>query len=217
MQPNRLYGALDFTYVLLEQYKALALKEDEVAVILMIDHLLGQGNRMITSDALALKMALPTKEIEKILADLLKRGLVEYVPGGKGLKTSLEPLRKRVYEDFSRRMEKEEATMGSAEKAEEIKAAGSFLEDKLNRSLTPLEQSTLQDWFALGYSLAEIREAVLDTLVKGTRSFKAFEKSLKANRRKRDIEKEGTTAVGENYDKDIEETFALARKLFGDN
>ena len=39
--------ALDFRYLLLEYYKKLRLSENEVMVILMIDHLLEQKNTLI--------------------------------------------------------------------------------------------------------------------------------------------------------------------------
>ncbi len=217
MKKNSLYGALDFPYVLLEQYKSLAIKEDELAVILMVDHLLKQGNKMVTSDSLALKMNIPVKDIERILSSLLKRGLVDYVKGSKGMKTTLDPLKERVYGDFSKRMEKEEAAMTDAEKAEEIGETGRFAEEKLGRSLTPLEQSTIQDWFLLGYGAEDIKNAFLDCLSRGTRSFKAVERQLKAFRRRDDFAAEKNSAVGESYDRDIKETFELAKKLFGDD
>ena len=47
--------ALDFEYLLLEFYKTLNIQEREVVIILMIEHLLKQGNDFITSDLLALK------------------------------------------------------------------------------------------------------------------------------------------------------------------
>ncbi len=216
MQKNRLYGALDFEYVLLEQYKSLALTENELAVILMIAHLQKQGNRMITADALALKMSLRPSEIEKILSALLKRNLIDYVPEKKGMKTSLEPIQERVYTDFAKRLEREEETIANAEKAQEISEIAGFIEQKLGRSLSPLEQTTLQEWFVLGYSKEDIKDAFLDCLSAGNKNFKAVERALKQLRKRRDIEKEGHSAVSEAYDADIDETFALAKKLFGD-
>ena len=53
--------ALDFRYLLLEYYKKLRLSENEVMVILMIDHLLEQKNTLITPDLLSLKMNIVAK------------------------------------------------------------------------------------------------------------------------------------------------------------
>ena len=40
-------NALNFSYLLLDYYKELNIKENELAVILMIDHLLSQDNEFI--------------------------------------------------------------------------------------------------------------------------------------------------------------------------
>lgn len=65
--------ALDFKYLLLENYKRLKISELELATIFMIDHLINQGNPFVNADLLSLKMNLDVKEIDKILASLLKR------------------------------------------------------------------------------------------------------------------------------------------------
>ena len=50
--------AIDFRFLLLENYKKLKISENQLAIILMIDHLLSQGNPFITADLLSLKMSL---------------------------------------------------------------------------------------------------------------------------------------------------------------
>ena len=65
--------ALDFRYLLLENYKKLKISENELATIFVIDHLIAQGNPFVTADLLSLKMSLDVKEIDKILASLLKK------------------------------------------------------------------------------------------------------------------------------------------------
>ena len=41
--------AIDFRFLLLESYKKLQIREDELAVIFMIDHLIGQGNPFVNT------------------------------------------------------------------------------------------------------------------------------------------------------------------------
>ena len=48
--------ALDFRFLLLENYKKMKISENELAVIFMIDHLTSQGNPFVTGDILSLKM-----------------------------------------------------------------------------------------------------------------------------------------------------------------
>jgi hypothetical protein len=45
MTKSALMSAVDFRYVLIDSYKRMGLNEDELAVILSIDHLLEQGTR----------------------------------------------------------------------------------------------------------------------------------------------------------------------------
>ena len=42
--------AIDFRYLLLENYRKLKLTEKELATIFMIDHLISQGNPFVTAD-----------------------------------------------------------------------------------------------------------------------------------------------------------------------
>lgn len=215
MKDSSLYGAIDFHYVLLEEYKRLNIDEKTLSVIFMIDHLLSQGNRMVTADILSLKMSLKIKEIDAVLADLLKRGYLVYETDSKGLKANLDPLKKRLYSDMAKRLESEELAKMDAQKTERIASLGAFLESKLDRGLSPIEQSTLREWVSAGYKDEEIKNAVLDCLRAGERNFRSIEKVLRQNRRRKDISKEGSSAVGESYDKNIEETLELAKEIFG--
>ena len=91
--------ALDFRYLLLEYYRKLRLNENELAVILMIDHLLGQKNSLVTPDLLSLKMSLSAKELDKIFVSLIEREFLIF-DTGKKIKVSLKPLKKKLYEVF---------------------------------------------------------------------------------------------------------------------
>ena len=95
-------SAIDFHYVLLDHYKALGIKEDELAVILLIDHLLKQGNDLVTADLLSLKMNLKTKELDSLMVDLVKKGILEYDTSGKTMRTSLKPLEARLVQEFEK-------------------------------------------------------------------------------------------------------------------
>ena len=72
--------AIDFRFLLLENYKKLKISENELVVIFMIDHLVAQGNPFITADLLSLKMSLDIKDIDNLIAaseeELLE--IVEY-------------------------------------------------------------------------------------------------------------------------------------------
>ena len=67
--------AIDFQVLLLDNYKKLKMSESQVVLVLMVDRLVNQGNPLITADLLSLKMSLDIKEIDKLIADLLTRGI----------------------------------------------------------------------------------------------------------------------------------------------
>ena len=94
------FASLDLNFLLLENYKKLGISEPELAVIFMISHLLNQGNLLITNNLLALKMNYQETQIDDIVVSLIKKGFLEFAeaPNG-GIKTSLEPLNKILYND----------------------------------------------------------------------------------------------------------------------
>ena len=85
--------AIDFRFLLLENYKKLKISENQLAIIMMIDHLIEHGDQFVTADLLSLKMSLDIKEIDRLLADLLTRGLMEYTTVNGKTVTSLNPLK----------------------------------------------------------------------------------------------------------------------------
>ena len=92
--------AIDFRYLLIENYKKLKLTENELVTIFVIDHLIGQGNTLITADLLALKMSLSSSDIDKILASLFKKKMIDYVTVKNNTVTTLDPLKEKLYSEF---------------------------------------------------------------------------------------------------------------------
>ena len=92
--------AIDFRFLLIENYKKLKISEEELATIFVIDHLIGQGNPFVTADLLSLKMTLDVKSIDKVLAALITKGFFEYKTQGKKTIATLEPLKVKLYHEF---------------------------------------------------------------------------------------------------------------------
>ena len=161
--------AIDFRYLLIENYKKLKISENELATIFVIDHLIGQGNPFVTADLLSLKMTLEVKEIDKILAGLLTRGFIEYVTQGKKTVTTLNPLKQKLYREFQMTSSFEEASKASQEVKEMINNVYSEFERLLNRPLSQVEFSRIREWVSYGYSDELIINALKETLSKGKR------------------------------------------------
>lgn len=208
--------ALDFRYLLLEYYRKLRLNENELAVILMIDHLLGQKNILITPDLLSLKMSLSSKELDKVFVSLIERGFLIF-DTGKKIKVSLKPLKKKLYEAFEESLAKEHETKISEEKSKALQNIYQVFESELSRPLSPLEFSLIGEWVDHGYSDERIIEALRTALSKGKKTLKSVDKILLQWQARDDIEKSGSTAIKDDWDKDIEKTMEIIKTKWLDD
>lgn len=202
--------ALDFRYLLLEYYHKLNIKEDELAVILMIDHLIDQKNTLVTPDLLSLKMSLSSKEIDRIYVGLVEKGYLVF-SSGKNMKVSLKPLYKKLYEVFQISMAKEQENQNSEAKASYFNNLYVSFEKELGRTLSPLEMSVITDWVEQGYSDETIINALKESLSKGKKSLKSVDKILLQWQARDDIEKTGYTAISKEWNKDIEKSMKIAK------
>ncbi len=208
--------ALDFRYLLLEYYKKLRINENELAVILMIDHLLEQKNNLITPDLLSLKMNLSTKELDKILVSLIDRNYLVY-DIDKKIKVTLKPLRKKLYELFQVALAKEQEVASSEKKAAYLQNIYQVFEKELNHPLSPLEFSLINDWVNDGFTDEVIISALEHALEKGKKSLKSVDKILIQWKIRDDMEKEGISTVKESWDDDIEKTMEIAKAKWIDD
>ena len=156
--------AIDFRYLLIENYRKLKLNENELATIFVIDHLISQGNPFVTADLLSLKMTLDIKEIDKILAKLLTKGMFEYKTIGKNTVATLEPLKQKLYREFQLFLSKEEEEKSSTRIKEELENVYTNYEKLLGRSLSPVEVAKIHEWISFGYSDKTIIDALKEAL-----------------------------------------------------
>lgn len=202
--------AVDFKYLLLDNYKKLKIDESELVVILMIDHLLLQSNAFIDADLLSLKMTINVRKIDEILANLLQKGLISYVVKNKKTTTSLEPLRKKLYKEFQMSvMDDELVSQPNIEK--KMSNIYSQFETLLNRTLSPVELSKIREWISFGYSDEKIIEALKEALSKNKKSLRFVDKILLTWQKRDDIENEGSSPINSEWDKNLEETIRIAK------
>ena len=201
--------AVDFRFLLLENYKKLKISENELAVIFMIDHLVGQGNPFITADLLSLKMSLDVKEIDTIIADLLTRGFMEYATLNGRTVTSLNPLKEKLFSNFALSVSKESENKKAKE--EMLSNIYQSFEAELGRTLQPMEVSTIREWVDLGYSDEVIINALKEALAQGKRSIKSVDKVLLSWAKREELETEGKTTIKNDWNEDLEETIRIAK------
>lgn len=210
--------AIDFRYLLLENYKKMKFSETEVVVILMVDHLLSQGNPFITADLLSLKMSLDIKQIDECLASLLEKNVIEYITRGKKTITTLDPIKKRLYKEFRLTIADETIQEASSKYSQE-ENDNVFLrfEKTFGRTLSPVEVSKIREWISFGYSDEQIIEALKESLSKGNKTLRAVDKVLLNWAKRDDIESEGRSFIDKTWDKNMQETIRIAKTPWLDN
>lgn len=203
--------AIDFRFLLIENYKKLKIQEDELATIFVIDHLIGQGNPFVTADLLSLKMTLDVKSIDRILANLITKGFFEYKVQGKKTIATLEPLKQKLYREFQIFLSREEEEKSSQRITEQLENIYSEFERLLGRSLSPVEIAKIHEWVSYGYSDKMIIDALKEALANGKKSLRSVDKILLAWSQKEDLLSEGHTPLSTEWDKNLEETIRIAK------
>ena len=203
--------ALDFRYLLLENYKKLKITENELATIFMIDHLIAQGNPFVTADLLSLKMSLDVKEIDKILASLLKKKMLEYVTTGKKTATTLDPLKQKLFSEFHLYLTMEEEQKKKKQVSDELENIYATFQKLLNRSLSPVEISRIREWVSYGFTDEQITNALKDGLSKGRKSLNSVDKILLSYQVRDDVSSEGMSPINKDWNKNLEETIRIAK------
>lgn len=205
-------------YVLLENYKKLGITETELAVIFMIQHLLKQGNTLITQELLALKMTLSIQDIDQVLSHLLSKRLIEFESDNGEMKTTLKPLELRLYREFEVALLKRREE--SLEKGFDTQVQNIYgvFEKEFGRTLSPAEFQKIREWISLGYEEDVIIDALHEALDANKKSIRSIDKILLKKTARKDIQKEGYSAISEGWNKDIEKTIQIAsEKWVNDN
>ncbi|MBQ9266379.1 MAG: DnaD domain protein [Bacilli bacterium] len=183
---NKITNVVNFTYLLVEFYKVLGLSENELAVILVIEHLSQQENDLITAPMISLKMNLSEKEIDEILAKLYTAKMLEIETRGNRTLTSLKPLQDMVYKAFQRSIFSEEEIEKDRELDEVRRRVLAEMEKLLNRTLSPIEVDRVNSWITEGVSEDIIMNSILDAKAKNQTSINNVDRYILYRMRRED-------------------------------
>ena len=164
-------NAVNFSYLLLEFYKKLEIDESELAVILMIDHLLAQGNSFFNSKNISMNMNLTENQIDLIMTNLYKRKMVEFNIENSKTVISLRPLKKLLYKKFQESIFTEEEIQQNKDLDSLRTEVYGELEIVMARELSPLEITRVDEWISSGTSKEIIMEAINDAKYKKINSW----------------------------------------------
>lgn len=214
---SRIPAALDFHFLLLEYYKRLLIKEDELATLFMLDHLILQGNDFVTPEMLSLVMNYSSKTLDDMFVRLINKGFLEYRNEQGVMKTSLNPLRNRLMLEFQLDYEKSKERGEDLEIQGEMDRVFSRIQQEFGRSLSPLEMQTIQTWFEYGYSADLILDGLDLAVKKNRRTIKAIDKIILQKAVEIEMKTEGATAHQENRRSNIADIVAKTKAQLNDN
>jgi len=155
-------NAINFTFLLLEYYKDLNIKENELAVILMIDHLLEQDNQFINNDVLALKMNLTMPQIDLAMTSLYEKKYIEFNMIDGKASTSISPIKKLLFRKFQESLFTEEENKNRKELLDLKDEIFTMISEVFSRDLSPLELSRVEQWIDDGVSREIIVNSIKD-------------------------------------------------------
>ncbi|MCF0116622.1 MAG: DnaD domain protein [Bacilli bacterium] len=201
------HEALDYSFLLIEYYKKLNLSEVETMTILIIDHLLKQGNKFITADLLSLKMALSSKEIDNILVSLLSKNIIEYCNVNNEMTTTLNPLKDKLNKEFELSLIKRRQDESDKEYESILNTIKNEFKKALNRELTPLELDKIKEWLSYDYEMDFILDSLREAVSEGKKTVKSVDKIILQKVARNDMNKEGFSAVNEKWQSNVDATF----------
>jgi DNA replication protein len=156
-------------------------------------------------------MSLDIKEIDRLLADLLTRGLIEYTTANGKTITSLNPLKERLYREFQISVSKENEVRNNKTISDQLTNIYENFQQELGRSLSPTEVSTIREWVSMGYTDEVIINALKEAISQGKKSIKSVDKILLTWAKREELEAEGKTSINDDWTNNLEETIRIAK------
>jgi len=168
---------IQFDRLLIEKYYVLDLDETDAIILIRLNDLLKQGERLFSVRAVASSMKIDESECGKRIVELVKRGFIALELSGKDAKEifSLD----ETYRRLAYLLEDSEAKANDAEINEKIKYAVRLLESELKKTLSPIELEIVSRWYIeKKYDHRKIEEAILKSLKNKYRSVNYIDRLL---------------------------------------
>lgn len=205
---NLKLSQINYQAILIDKYKELGLKENEVVILLLIDQLLKEQPTLVTKELLALKMTLSEKEIDQYLVDLMNRGFLEYQNYANYMTTSIEPTLKRLMAVIC----KDQSDPTAYTNGDEDKIGNIFevFQKEFGRVLTGIELERIRFWIENGYSEEVILDCLHEASMKNKRiTIRLIDKLLLQRTTHQERNEEGFSTVNSNHannlDNELEE------------
>lgn len=202
---------LDFRYILIENYKALGLSENELIVLLLIDNVEKEKPALITAEQLALKMNITEKEIDELLVGLLKKNFLSYDTIDNLMVITSKNTKNKIVEFVQKSFLLAPHNELLKNNDEEVASIYKEFETKMKRTLTSIEFEAIQSWLSEGVKKETILEALEECALKSKYvTIKAVDKIIIKNLTSKDRKKEGYSVIDEHNKKEIDEMIEIA-------
>ncbi len=166
-------SALNFEYLLFEYYRELGLNNNELLVLLMVGHLIKDGNKTITNETLEVKLDMSAQEIDAAFDSLLTKKFITFQTSGDDFITSIQPAKEKLFEEYKKNL------MLNSEKIDETSEVLSSLissfEHYFNRSLSVAEVDQIRSWLNHGITYDVIKNSLMDAFNLENLSFKKID------------------------------------------
>lgn len=191
---------IPFATLLIKRYPLYDLSELDAMVLLVSDKVLEIEDTLLTCDILSSYMKASREDIDLSLSKLLSKNFVEVVDvPQKGLRSTLDSFKKRLFADWVRDITLEKKVAHSKDGAENLYAE---LERIGGRTLSPIERDMVTKWLQSGATKDMVLEATKRTLTKsGDLSFKRADKMILELERSEGRKKIGVSTVDEDLKK----------------
>lgn len=158
------YKIMNFEYLLLEFYKDMNISENELSVLLMIEHFLQDDNQLVTAEMLAYKMNFSKEEIDKYMTTLYKKKYIEFnVVDGKTT-LSTDSIKKILYKNFEKNLFTEEENSRNEKYKENKDLIFHLFVNEFKRDLTTIEIARIDDWLANNIEIDIIINSLKDAV-----------------------------------------------------
>ncbi|MBQ8293511.1 MAG: DnaD domain protein [Bacilli bacterium] len=151
-------NVISLNEALIQNYKSLGLDEINMTLLLLLNFQKIHQDDLLSTSNLALKMTLDENEISKRILDLLQKGYIELNIDETKETFSLDPLIDKIGDVLAKTEEKETIDVNIVS---EIIA---YCEQVYQRTLSVEDLNIINMWAEKGYSIEEIKSAVLDSL-----------------------------------------------------
>ncbi|MCM1259943.1 MAG: hypothetical protein NC182_03275 [Prevotella sp.] len=167
---------ISFSEEILSHYKALHLTEVEAIVLIHLYRQLDANNNLLLIDHLVEKMTLGEEELSNLVIGLVQKGYIELVVEEEET-FKLDG----IYEALAKVLDEEEDS-NHYERQDFLSQIVLYIETTYAKVLTPADLMIIHHWIDLGYTLDEIKKAVLDSL-KAKKMHLKYADAILANRK----------------------------------